>query len=488
MIRLHRGRQAGERTPSADALELTRALDGLSAQEADQLLEGIRLPAGGRQGRSAHRIRRTVVERTGTAAKRRPASHWKRGGAAAAAVLASLLLTLSLVGFDTTAMALQRLFRLIPGLGISDTGAGQAYVALPVADRIQEGNRSARLLHAFYSGGWLQLSVKLEDSPSGGTMEQPGGGQLAAVAAGSPIEPTCRLWIGGEEAEGVQIRQVATLSQVQVELCCPMEPEDLPSEDTLYEVQVEGLSQKLAFRLTPCQEAADLSQLGAVEEQDGIAVAALASIQTEGLEVSCYPVALTEERGYASIRTGSDGMAYAGGDVWLEVDGRRIEPLQEGIQRRNTYLFPAELSQGQKPVLHIPYLTVKTQEERQLTLPLPQEEGSAALNLTADFSGGRLQLTGIQRETDPYTGELSWKLTVRLTGSEEGMLFQSLSADILDRQGNLVERPSLSYDEEGFLTTLWLGDTDADQIQITFRQPSYFFVRDYAIPLELTGS
>lgn len=68
------------------------------------------------------------------------------------------------------------------------------------------------------------------------------------------------------------------------------------------------------------------------------------------------------------------------------------------------------------------------------------------------------------------------------------MLFQSLSADILDRQGNLVERPSLSYDEEGFLTTLWLGDTDADQIQITFRQPSYFFVRDYAIPLELTGS
>lgn len=126
------------------------------------------------------------------------------------------------------------------------------------------------------------------------------------------------LWIGGEEVKGVQSQQVATLSQVQMEMRYSMAPEDLPSEDTLYEVQVEGLSQKLTFRLTPCQEAADLSQLGAVAEQDGIAVAALAGIQTDGLEVSCYPVALTEERGYASIRTGSDGMAYAGGDVWLE--------------------------------------------------------------------------------------------------------------------------------------------------------------------------
>lgn len=486
MMQFIKGSQKGCPSSGGESRWLTEALDGLTVQEAARLQEGIDAGTFSTKGKRkfARRIGRRTMEMAGLSPQKREGSRWKRRGTGAVAVLASLLLTLSLVGLDTTALAIQRLFHLIPGLGISYSETGRAYLALPVEGRIQEGNRTVRLLHAFYSDGWLQISLSLGDSALREAAQGTAQEQLEGVSSGPLMEAECRLWVDGQEASGLQSRRFGSFSQVQAELYFPVEEEQLSVGDTLYEVQVEGMKQRLAFRLTPCEGVEDLSQLGAVAEQGGIAVAAQVAVLPEGVEVSCYPVDLLEGREYASISVGADGMAYAGERVWLEVDGRRLDWSQEGIHRRNTFLFPTELLPGQTPVLHIPYLTVKTEEEQLVTLPLPQGEREA-LEQTVAFAGGQLRLVEIQRETAPETGSPCWKLTVQLSGSEEEVVFQSLSADLLDRQGNLMDRADLAYDGDGVLTTLWLGETGEGQLRIAFRQPSYFLTGSYQIPLEL---
>ncbi len=301
---------------------------------------------------------------------------------ACAASFALVIGLFALVGFDNVYASIQNIFSFIPGIGIKPVGESTVYVYEPAGDSIMSGDNNAELLVASFIDGKLTLTLRSEGLPL--------------------MSNDITLTRNGRALTESDALPLISLESGIIELTYEI---STPEKSDLFEIGIEGFEQKLSFSMTPCENYAELEQIGPTVLHNGISVTVTAKRVGNKLIVWYYDTK-TADAAADSIR--SFGPTWGSPDneniKYIETESGKIYPQIFGwnIVNRDSFM----LSEGDTTaVLHLPLISMARKEEAHLKTDIPEDYGIFDCNSFVMTTLGKIKITQIERTENPNNKE-----------------------------------------------------------------------------------
>ncbi len=392
--------------------------------------------------------------------RRRPV--FKRLVACAASVLL-ILGGLSLVGFDNVSAAMQQLFSFIPGVGIEPAGS-VIYTFQPITEKLENGDDSARVLRATYADGGLSVTVHIDGRPIYSD-------QFRFYQNGTQIDL--------QNNESPYYSYATSSDSAMIDFRIPM---DAPAKEDRFEVEIDGFGGVLAFTMTPCQTVEELREIGPTMTLNGISVTATAHRNDNELVVWCYE---TRDDSATDDLLCGFGIPGNGSNVlmkYVETESGKLQNSASGFVLTNRSVYQLE-DTDVTAVLHIPYLSMYRDEEKNVNIKLPDSYGTAESGAKIETSLGKIKIVSIEREpSEEAAGKDAIRIKFDYENIRDSQRITNFSYQIEgDNTNYMVYDP-----EEGEARYIMVTvEKDAQMLKLSIQGIEYNLMGEYVLELDI---
>ncbi len=381
---------------------------------------------------------------------------------ACAASFALVIGLFALVGFDNVYASIQNIFSFIPGIGIEAAG-NTVYVYEPAGDSIEHEGKRAELLVASFKDGELTVIMSSSGLPLMGE--------------------DVRLTRNGDELAVAKALPFVSPESGIIELTYEI---STPEKSDLFEIGIEGFEQKLSFSMTPCDNYAELEQIGPTVLHNGISVTVTAKRVGNKLIVWYYDTKTADAAADSIISFGPTWGSPDNENIkYIETESGKIYPQIFGwnIVNRDSFM----LSDGDTTaVLHLPLISMARKEEAHLNTDIPEDYGIFDCDSFVMTTLGKIKITQIERAENPNNKETD---IIRLKlGYEDGAENIDISSFTFDNF-KTNEGYTCAYcagDETGRTGYLEIAaPKNADKLSFDITSIEYYLTDEYIFELDI---
>ena len=400
-----------------------------------------------------------------------------------------LMFTLSIPGVRA---AMQQLFTIIPGMGIVKTSEQPVYIMMPICERVKADDAVLSLYGVVFSEERLSIYIYAE------------GKDHFHVADPDYLNKTYdpydyydpyddfTFYINDGQVDEKNVGRIdntytsqkATILNFYFEVPAP------ESED-IYKISIDGFSDQLSFKLTPCLRYDDIAQIGPTDTQNGISVTAITTKLDDNILVWCYP--FREDDAVEDKITGYGNWVSA--PIYIKSDNGFIyrETSKRDLHIYGRYVFDMP-EVNQNVSLHIPCLSMLHNEKINFSVNLPKDYSTDTSNQTVECSLGTIKVVEIERSKyDKYGVRESVAgkdiITLKFAYESNNINMQLYDASLLydgsalyDYKDSMIVGNSETGGMEYCLVSI---DEGIFEITLEIQAISYNLFGEYVIPLNI---
>jgi len=380
------------------------------------------------------------------------------------------LVSIPVVGFDSVSAAIGKIFNFAPGVGITEKNNDTLYVFNPIVRQTPLNTLKATIVNARYINNYLLLTVMIDGEPFYDI-------RLGKVFSYDDLTSNdLNLYINGsltsydEDASAQLLRDTRS---ILFNFSCGIAA---PKDSDIYEIEITGFPKRLSFALLPCQDYADIAEIGPSDIQNGIPVLAFSDRVGGQLFVWCYSFNATTD---TILRYGYPQHGfYSNSYIATE---RSIITANESFLVSSCLVF-AMPENYQTATLHIPYLSMSRSENYEVSIKLPKGYSATECNISIKCSLGTIRITEVKRtqSENPFHDRIDLKIV--LDSNDDNIVFDAFDYHMKD--GGAISSLSLSTEGRTEGMSIWM-ENDVDWISFTISTLYYRLLGEYVIPLDI---
>lgn len=365
--------------------KIKKSLDNLSVEETSKLLlDETELKMSDRKKR---KIKKAVYKKTEQ--KPKEGFFTSKKLAACGLALAIVFLSMSIVGFGRVGAAIKNVFTFIPGFGIETEAKEVIYTAAPLKKQVKASGITAGIVHAVYSDGYLSATVEVNKTSKNGNL-------------GIPHYDDFKLIINGEEKDFLKAPSNSNLAWSENSAMLFISYKTTaPTADDVFEIEINGFTERLSFKMKECESYSDISKIGPTEIRNGISITTSSEIIDDKLVIWCYPYKIATTLKDSIVGIGQPANGSYEKERYVETEKGRLTPVTDGWSIRNRLVY--NISANHKSaVLHIPYLAMYREESKKLKVTLPSGHTELESGKTLKTSLGKIKVEKVVRTQNEY--------------------------------------------------------------------------------------
>jgi hypothetical protein len=408
-------------------------------------------------GRGSYkRIENSVFEKIGSNSGKQKRGFTPKKVIVFAAICTALALTITVAAFSG-------LFTFIPGFGIVESDNSAIYAMESITGRVNAESNQAEIISAVYMDGHLNVTVTVKGKALyHNDFEFLINGNKADIFADNPMS--------------LAVSSDSTMLNFSYEV-------DEPTVNDLFEIAISGFSEHLSFKMIPCLDYDDISKIGPTEIQNNISITATADRIDNELIVWCYPFRLAD-----SVKDRIIGIGVPMNVGWntehthIATSSGKIFDESSGWVINERFVFEMP-EQEQAATLHIPFLTMFREENKQLRLNLPKSYGTQESVVALNTSLGMVRITEIKREQSEYDSDKDtvW-IRLEYDSKDDNMRLYKFNLDVKSGFGYAIH----SHETNGTVEYIEVivGKND-NRISLDINGLYYYLMGEYQIELDI---
>lgn len=242
------------------------------------------------------------------------------------------------------------------------------------------------------------------------------------------------------------------------------------------------------FKLKPISSYNSLEEIGATGYNNGISITAVSSIKDDKLVVDLYPI---NKSSYHLLSLSGSPIAYKGEDLYLQTNkGTKsyITSAFPEVMSAPNKRFTFDLNDGTKEfTLKIPYIIVQSNEQKNISIPIPDMGQTLMLNQKVEFTDFSLIIKTVQRRSDFGDSKDSLKVDVEYENKNSNKIMLKAEFGRIDFWGNNQKNGGYSgeFNKDGIETTEYfpLEKDDNGSIRLKVSNPEYVLLGEYSLKL-----
>ncbi len=409
-------------------------------------------------------------------------------------------LLIGAVGHEPILAAFQRVFHVLPGVGVYINDNEEEILEVRLLNPVQEKDGVRAELKDFYCKGAAIYGL-VSFTGDGLPYETEKGRSLSEMMK----ERFPMTWFDGEKERSFVPSRGGSLSEngktLEIHHTILLSRERGTDPRGRYEFRIEGFDEPFVFEVVDSKTLKNLEKLGYSVTKNETTVSARAFLREEGIEVECYVIPSEEVRKAEEAWRGFYTALYpykldAENYFYIQnADGKKMEYIDGGRKRLlNGYSYMVKGTAEDFPLtLHRSPFTGINSEMHTVDLPLPADGGILTENLPrVDFCYGTVEFLSVERndvvweDKNEYFERTEDAAKVTYTyriKPKEGLrqmygVGVEIDAETFSRsgEGGWCEEAGAEETE-----TILLKRTDAESIQLTLENPSFWIEGDYDI-------
>lgn len=260
--------------------------------------------------------------------------------------------------------------------------------------------------------------------------------------------------------------------------------EELINTSKNYTIAYEKFGTNADFQLITLEQFSSLDEIGATNIHNNISLTAASTVEKDQLKVNVYPINYSE---YNLISFEQDySSEYFGKKIVLETEnGDKAYTLPGSYGSGMNAAYSFDISDGSKELLlKIPFVVVESKEEEKLILPIPKVGEVIEVNKEIAFDKGSVIIKSVEKqmpEGGNEYGDLKMNLEYKSTEKNQQLVGIEFNRTSLGGWGYSGE-----YDKDGRLTTInfMLEKSDKNRIKLKAVKPRYVFMDEYNLTLD----
>lgn len=419
------------------------------------------------------------------------------------AAAACCLLLIGAAGHKPILAAFQRVFHVLPGVGVYINNSEEEILEVRLQNPVQEKDGIRAELKDFYCKGTAIYG--LVSFTGDGLPYEPESGEEMGEAMKERFPMT---WFDGEKERSFVPSSCGyytdgeKTTEFHSDILLYMERGTDPRGR--YEFRIEGFDEPFVFEVLDSKTLEDAEKLGYSVTKNDTTVSALAFLREDGIEVEYYVIPSAEVQKTQEVWFKFSTPIYpykldAENYFYIQnAAGEKMEYIDGGRKRLlNGYSYLLEGTAEDFPLtLHRSPFTGASNETHTASLPLPADGETRMENLPrVDFRYGTVEFLSVEREDvvweddDEYSDrtEDAAKVTYTYRVKPKEGLRQMVGVSVeIDAETFSGERGGDWSEETGAeeTETVFLKRTDAKSIRLTLGHPSYWIEGEYDIVLE----
>ncbi len=422
----------------------------------------------------------------------------------AAAVCCFLLI--GAVGHEPILAAFQRVFHVLPGVGVYINDNEEEILEVRLLNPVQEKDGVRAELKDFYCKGAAIYGL-VSFTGDGLPYETEKGRSLSEMMK----ERFPMTWFDGEKERSFVPSRGGYLSEngktLKIHHTILLSRERGTDPRGRYEFRIEGFDEPFVFEVADSKTLKNLEKLGYSVTKNETTVSARAFLREEGIEVECYVIPSEEvrkaeeawRRFYTALypyKLDAENYFYiqnADGEKMAYIDGGRKRLL-------NGYSYMVKGTAEDFPLtLHRSPFTGIDSETHTVSLPLPADGEILTENLPrTEFRYGTVEFLSVERD------DVVWEADNEYSDRTEDAAKVTYTYRVMPKEGLRqmygvgveIDAETFSRSGEGGWSeeagaeeteTILLKRTDAESIQLTLENPSYWIEGDYDIIIKKPG-
>ncbi len=416
----------------------------------------------------------------------------------AAAVCCFLLI--GAVGHEPILAAFQRVFHILPGVGVYINDNEEEILEVRLLNPVQEKDGVRVELKDFYCKGAAIYGL-VSFTGDGLPYETEKGRSLSEMMK----ERFPMTWFDGEKERSFVPSRGGSLSEngktLEIHHTILLSRERGTDPRGRYEFRIEGFDEPFVFEVVDSKTLKNLEKLGYSVTKNETTVSARAFLREEGIEVECYVIPSEEVRKAEEAWRGFYTTLYpykldaenyfyiqnANGEKMAYIDGGRKRLL-------NGYSYMVKGTAEDFPLtLHRSPFTGIDSETHTVSLPLPADGEILTENLPrTEFRYGTVEFLSVERD------DVVWEADNEYSDRTEDAAKVTYTYRVMPKEGLRqmygvgveIDAETFSRSGEGGWSeeagaeeteTILLKRTDAESIQLTLENPSFWIEGDYDI-------
>lgn len=439
---------------------LIKALDNLTMEQTERLLEeNMKLKVS---DKDRNNIKNSVFKKIGS--KRKKRFYVPKKLLACAAAVAVIFTAFSIVGFDNVSAAINKMFSLIPGQGIIEKGDSDAdiYAIEPIVRQTSSQNAKANIVTAVYSNDYLSVTVE--------------------VIGKAFYHDAFSLYINQELVDYQKDQSGALAVSSDSTILSFSYKTKAPAKDDIYEIDITGFSERLSFKMIPCNDYDDIEKIGPTDTKNGISITTTAQRIDNQLIVWCYPFKSENATKDTISAYGNPSNGSYNKTRYIETESGQIVDNYSGWQINGRSFYDIT-DKDQTATLHIPYLSMIREEKKRLKVKLPKDYTTVESDVSLKCSLGTINVTEIKREPYQYEeGKDKIMLKFRFDSNDSNMALNRFGFDFAEYSSSAVH----SNSENGCMEYLEVYvDKNDKKISLKITELYYYLQGEYVIPLDI---
>ena len=431
------------------------------------------------------RIKNSVFQKTGLKNKKK--IYISRKLIACIAAFAIIISSLSIISFDNVGAAISSIFSFIPGVGIIENNDSIEYVlsksasaenndvvfnlnnavatkeSITVMFSIKRKNYTDEQLYKDKQAEWERLQ-------KGGTLAR----RKVNLYAGN-VKYT---EYSGSTGGGGQT-DTSTFSY-------SIKAEDI-NMNTTYKLEYEEYNLSVEFKLKRYNSYNALEEIGSTAYNNDISITAVPTFTDGKVEVNLYTINKSGYNLYSFYKTFDKG--YLNNDLHLETDsGTKAYTLPDGYGGVNgKFLFDIQPN-DKNFTLKIPYITVQSNEARNITLKIPKDGEKIIVNQKVEFKDCTMTIVDVEKTLSQHIGEFGeLKMTIKYDNKSKNKIMTRCEFLRTNFFGTASGGSwSGDLDENDIFTTVYyaLEKDENSKLRLKIYNPVYYLTDEYTLKFD----
>lgn len=453
-------------------------LDHLTVEQTEMLLnEDIDMKISHKE---MHRIKNSVHRKIGF--KRLKAVYVPQKLAACAAALFILFISLSFIGLNNVAAAIDKFFSFIPGYGIVENNESIQYIlSQPVS--VENNNVKFSLMNAIATKSGITVTFSLErKNYDDQQLIKDKQAERESFQNGSSSHPNVVLYAGEYKITEYTGYTGGSGKSDMSTFSYDLKPDEISTSET-YRLEYADYALLLKFKLKNYSSYHTLEEIGATGYNNDISITAVPTFSDGQVQVDLYAI---NKNGYILDSFSKTGKKYLGDDLHLETDsGIKSYTIPDGYGGVNgRFLFDIK-PEDKNFTLTIPYISVKSDEEKDIALKIPTEGEKVSVNLKIKFKDCNMTIVDVEKTLSHHIGEYGeLKMTIKYENKSENKIMLHPEFIRTDFFGNAQSGAwSADMDENGIYTTVYyaLNKGESGKLRLKVYEPVYLLTDEYKL-------
>ncbi|MFT4143708.1 MAG: hypothetical protein QM644_04575 [Mobilitalea sp.] len=454
--------------------------DNLEIEEAERLLNcDVNVDI---DKKAKDRIRKLVFKEAGFKSKQLFMSRRLFACAAAAVIL---ITSLSFVGIDNVKAAIGQVFSFIPGYGIAENNDSINYI---LSDTVTTENENAILILNNAIATKYSITVMLTLQRKNYTEEQlikdkqEEWDQLQK--SDKLVHPKIFLYTNDNEYTDYTGVTAGGSIIDTFNYTYTLKPDEI-NKDTTYKLTYKDFNLTLEFKLKDYQNYSNLNQIGPTGYNNDISLTAVPTFIGNNVEVNLYSINKSQ---YKIISYNKIYYGYKGADLKLITNiETKSYSLPDGWGGVNSqYVFKVNPTDTSF-TLNIPYIIVQSNEDRNISLPIPNVDQIINVNKKVKFKDSTMTIVSVERNSEGSSSNGSLKMMIKYDNKSSNLIMRSAQFSRITFWGTTQSGGySSTMDTNDIESIVYfdLNKGEKSRFRLKISNPEYFLTDDYNLKFD----